>query len=178
MAKLPRWARDVPDLSASLDEVGRYWSLEMAARETGLSPVQLREYLDRPQITNATKAASRMSRPARRLGKEPLYSPEQCQEYVKLAGAPSAKAALLESLETVTAAQAEELGLATMDQLADEHRITRSTLKNHMQTYGGFPPIRAKLSRAGKAGRPAELRSKDEVAAWLLATFGPREEAC
>lgn len=179
MGYMPQWTADVIDLSATPSEVANYWSMTTAATHTGLSPKMLQDYLNRPKVTNTSHASSLISRPARRFGKEPLYSPEQCSEYVEMVRKSSSEAAPSQNIETVTAAQAEELGLATMEQIAEGLRIGLPTLKRLARTYADFPPVLKKLSLGGRRGQPPKLRSRYDVAEWYLTLFGPpEEEAC
>lgn len=179
---LPRWATDegVKDLTDEPVAItrGRYMWQTDCARRLGLSTAQLDDLLYRPRVTRRDSPLSAISRPAAHFRGDPLYSPKQCELFLKLADdAPSKLVSSNDKLPTVTRAEAGERGLLTDPEIAARHGFARSSIARFAATIETFPPFVAKQSTEGRRGHPHKLRDGGAVDAWFRARTEQHQEA-
>ena len=172
-----KWVEGVTDLYAQLDQAGNYLTVAQVAERTGLSPSTITDLLSRPQITSASNVLAPISRPAARIGNQPLYSHEQVGEVVSrqqatghrhLGGGDSPLPSLSPS-ETKKRNLVSVAEIAAMANAANPDGVHEQTVRRWARDSEDFPPAVALRSRAGgHPGVPNVVRERAKVAKWLI----------
>ena len=161
------WMDDgVVDLTNRLAEAAKYLSLDECAEKTSLSTVTLLDLLRRKRIDDETVPKSALSRPAARMGKNPLYSKAQVKTYLGRLKARDAQSTRASAVPTLTPEEAAEQGAMTLQQLADHHGMSKIHLRRSMSESDSCPGPVGKLLAATKGQRPL-LFDERAVSAWL-----------
>jgi hypothetical protein len=117
-----KWVEGVRDLYPNhLDEANNYFGVPAVAEQTGLSPSTIKDLLSRVPITSETNVLAPISRPACRIGNQPLYSQEQIDKVTErqratghrhLGGGDA-------PLSSITPAEARKRNLVSVEEIAE-----------------------------------------------------------
>lgn len=155
---------DVLDLTDRLEEAARYLRMPDAASATGLTVGVLKQMLLRARITAKDNPRAAMSRPAARVGTDPLYSRKQISRYQRAVAAATARQP---GWEVITSEDAERRGLRTADELAADFGVHKGSLSRWANTAADFPAVVGVLPNYGRPGNPPKLRHGAAVGQWL-----------
>jgi hypothetical protein len=173
-----KWAEGVRDLYPNhLDEANDYLGVPAVAEQTGLSPSTIKDLLSRVPITSETNVLAPISRPACRIGNQPLYSQEQIDKVTErqratghrhLGGGDA-------PLSSITPAEARKRNLVSVEEIAEMANaqnpggVHEQTVRRWARDADDFPPAVALRSReGGHPGVPKVVRERKKVVAWLV----------
>lgn len=174
------WAKDVPDLyeTGELHLAPGLLRTPEVASATGLSVKTIEDALSRPPVTKHNNPLVHLSRPFRRIGNSPLWSPEQVERAAELRrlDEPRYLGGGDEQLDTIDAAEADELGYLSTTEIAamvpnsrDRARtVHEQTVRRWARENADFPRAVALRARShGHPGVPLVVYKGDEIRAWL-----------
>jgi hypothetical protein len=173
-----KWVEGVRDLYPNhLDEANNYFGVPAVAEQTGLSPSTIKDLLSRVPITSETNVLAPISRPACRIGNQPLYSQEQIDKVTErqratghrhLGGGDA-------PLSSITPAEARKRNLVSVEEIAEMANaqnpdgVHEQTVRRWARDADDVPPAVALRSReGGHPGVPKVVRERKKVAAWLV----------
>lgn len=160
------WTSDTPE-RLDLIRTGHY-TLPDACEYIGLAETTVRDLLSRPVITAAHNMLAPISRPAARVGNEPLYSRRQLDEVVARRTATRRFRSI--ELEKLTFDDATRQHLASHVEMAELFRFHENTLRKWGSAHADFPtPVAAREHPGGYPGTPTVVFDVVEVFRWLVA---------
>lgn len=176
------WTATAVPVSARQAVEGGYVELGDLRHITKLAKATIRDALSRPPIEDVTVPLGALARPAARIGgvasPEPLWSREQVDEYLRRREVQNSRVTQRNpDLPQVSATEARERNLASVEELAEELGLAPNTLRRWARTYRtvtadrpAFPPEVAMARREppNHRGRQHRLRDRQAVAEWVL----------
>lgn len=144
-----------------------YYTLPQAAEYISLSEATVRDLLSRPVITAAHNMLAPISRPAARIGGEPVYTRRQLDEV----NARRAATRRLRSseLDKLTYEEADRQHLKSYAEMAELFRFHENTLRKWGSAHDDFPvPIASREHSGGYPGTPTVVFDAVEVLRWLV----------
>lgn len=173
-----KWVEGVRDLYPNnLDEAADYLGVPAVAEQTGLSPSTIKDLLSRAPITSETNVLAPISRPACRIGNQPLYSQEQVDKVTERQRATGHRhlGGGDEPLPSITPAEARKRNLVSVEEIAEmadaqnPGGVHEQTVRRWARDAEDFPPAVALRSReGGHPGVPKVVREKKKVISWLV----------
>jgi hypothetical protein len=158
------WTADVPERT-DLIRAG-YYTLEQACEYIGLSTVTVGDLLSRPRITAAHNMLAPISRPAARIGGEPVYTRRQLDDVI----ARRAVTRRLRSsdLDKLSHEEAERQHLKSYTEMAELFGFHENTLRKWGSAHDDFPaPVASREHPGGYPGTPTVVFDAVEVLRWL-----------
>jgi hypothetical protein len=163
-----------------------YLDLDQLVDRTGLAAATIRDALSRSPIEDSTVPLGALARPAARIGgvasPAPMWSPEQVADFARRREARLRAGQTATVLPEVTATEARERGLASIEALAEELGLAPNSLRRWSRTFrtdsGGraaFPPEVALAAREepNHRGRQHRLRDRLAVIRWVRDHVNP-----
>ena len=146
-----QWINGVPDLYADLDAARAYRTVAQVSEATGFSPITITDLLSREPITSATNPLGALSRPAARIGTNPLYSRSQVRDCLhrRNANVDMNLGGTYTPLPKLSAAEADARGLVSTVEIADMAEVHEQTVRRWKARRADFP-------------QPVALRERDE----------------
>lgn len=160
-----RWATEAEDLSYDLDRAARQLTIIQLAHETGLSVNTIEDSLTRKKITSPDNPRGAIDRPAYMVGGDPLWSPEQLQEFLR-------RAAINTKVELplISSEEADDRGLISTNELAAWLGIHDQTVRKWEANFNDtYPPAVGRRSRNGLPGVPEHVRETSAIVDWIKA---------
>jgi len=172
------WVEGIPDLISELDKAGDYLDVAKVSSETGFAVATILDLLSRPPITSGVNPQGPLSRPARRIGNNPLYSREQVNDAKQLL-ATSRRAHFGGGdapLPSVTPEEALRQGLLSTDEIAalainekNPNGVRDQTVRRWSRDHADFPDRVASRSRqGGHPGVPMVMYDGLKAITWLV----------
>lgn len=168
------WVEDAQQITVRRAYEDRYLDLADLADHVRLSQFTIRDALSRPKIEEPTIPLGALSRPAAYIGGKaspsPMWSREQVAEYDRRAKALREAPVNTPQLPEVTAEEAEEQGLASIEKLAIVCGVAPNTLRRWARLYRSEFPEEvaiAKREAPNHRGRQHRLRSQKAVQDWI-----------
>jgi len=159
------WTTDVVE-RLDLIRAGHY-TLPQAAEYIGLSEATVRDLLSRPVITATHNMLAPISRPAMRLGGEPIYTRRQLDE-VNTRRAATRRLRSSE-LDKLTFEEAERQHLRSYAEMAELFKFHENTLRKWGGAHDDFPVATASREHpGGYPGTPTVVFDAVEVLRWLI----------
>lgn len=172
-----QWVTGIPDLINNLAEAGNYLNVSQVSTETGFAVATIVDLLSRPPITSKTNPQGPLSRPARRIGNNPLYSREQVDEakHRLAAGRHSHFGGGDEPLPSVDHAEAIRRNLLSTEEIAslatkaNPDGVRDQTIRRWSRDHDDFPPRVALRAREGNhPGVPMVMYDGPKAIEWLI----------
>ena len=159
------WTTDTPE-RLDLIRAG-YYTLPQAAEYIGLSEATVRDLLSRPPITAAHNMLAPISRPAARVGGEPIYSRAQLNAVIdRRAATRRLRSADLDKISHDEAEQQYLKSHAEMSELFGKHE---NSLRKWDSAYADFPkPVASREHSGGYPGTPTIVFDTLEMYRWLV----------
>lgn len=162
------WMELAIDLQDDLDQAARHLTRGRVSDLTGLAESTISDTLTRRAITHEHNPRRAICRPDYRIGRTPLWSEEQVDEYKRIAaGRPEDG-----DLPTVSPGEAANDGLVTTAEIRERLDVHDQTLRRYQRSSSTYPQPLARLSREGSPGVPEHLRKWEAVLVWALRTSG------
>jgi len=162
--RVARWEADALDLSDDIQTAAQYLPVGKVSDLTGLSSETIEDSLTREPITNLANPRSALCNPAARIGRLPLWHPDQVAAYKRLQAAADAEPA--PSWPTVSKDEAEAQGLVDIVTAAERFGLHEQTLRKAQRFDATYPETVAVRARDGRPGPPEHLRSWDAILEW------------
>ena len=177
MQSRARWATDAVDLSNDLNRAAQQLTLGALADKTGLSARTIEDSLTREKISDPDNPRGALDRPKYSVGGDPLWSPEQLQDYFKRKERQATKrAAAAMALPLIAPEESEQRGLIATLELAELLGIHVQTVRRWEANFGDtYPPAVARRSRDKRPGVPEHVRELTEIIDWIKAKNAERE---
>lgn len=170
------WATDIPDLyPGDLASAGKYLTQAQVSEQTSLSPKTLADALSRPRVTKEDNPMFALSRPARRIANQPLYSKTQVEQALKIQRANGHRhlGGGDKPLPVVSAVESARSELISAVEIAEFAGVHEQTVRRWIREQASFPPAVALRSRSGAPGEkvhpgvPIVVREQAAVERWL-----------
>lgn len=175
------WAKDVPDLYelGELHLAAGLLRVAEVASATGLSVPTINDALSRPPVTRQANALVHLSRPYRRIGNAPLWSPEQVAKAVEMRTSDEEPRFLgggTQQLETIDAETADAHGYLSTTEIAamvpnprnPARTMHEQTVRRWARENDDFPRAVALRARSGgHPGVPIVVYDGGEIRDWL-----------
>lgn len=159
------WTADVPE-RLDLIRAG-YYTLAQAAAYIGLSEATVRDLLSRPVITAAHNMLAPISRPATRIGSEPIYTRAQLNAVIDRRAA--TRRLRSSELDKLTHEEADRQHLKSYAEMAELFDFHENTLRKWGSAHDDFPaPIASREHPGGYPGTPTVVFDAVEVLRWLI----------
>lgn len=159
------WTASVPE-RLDLIRAG-YYTLPQAAEYIGLSEVTVRDLLSRPLITAAHNMLAPISRPAARIGGEPVYSRAQLNAVINRRAV--TRRLRSSELDKLTFEEADQQHLKSCAEMAELFDFHENTLRKWGSAHDDFPaPIASREHPGGYPGTPTVVFDAVEVLQWLI----------
>jgi hypothetical protein len=173
-----QWVEGIPDLIHQLDVAGSYLNVSQVATATGFAVATITDLLSRPPITSANNPQGPLSRPAARIGNQPLYSHEQVAETKARLAAVSRDhfGGGDTPLPSISPDEAARRGLLSTDEIASLAVTTRTpngvrdqTVRRWSRDHKDFPPrVALRARRGGRPGVPMVMYNGLKAVSWLI----------
>lgn len=168
MAETPAPSHWTADVTERVDLIrGGFYTLPQAAAYVGLSEVTVADLLSRPVITAAHNMLAPISRPATRIGGEPIYTRRQLDDV----NARRAATRRLRSsdLGKLSHDEAGRQHLKSYTEMAELFGFHENTLRKWGSAHDDFPsPIASREHPGGYPGTPTVVFDSVEVLRWLI----------
>lgn len=159
------WTADVPE-RADLIRAG-FYTLDQACEYIGLSAVTVRDLLSRPVITAAHNMLAPISRPAARIGGEPIYTRRQLDDVI--ARRSVTRRLRSADLDKLSHEQAQRQHLKSYAEMAELFGFHENSLRKWSSGYDDFPaPVASREQSGGYPGTPTVVFDTVEVFRWLV----------
>lgn len=160
-----RWITDVPDMYSALATANTFLTVAEVSRLTGFSPNTITDLLSREPITAPSNPQGPLSRPAARIGVNPLYSTAQVEEVLRRRGNLQDR----QKLTKFSVAEAAELDLVSMVEIAELARVHEQTVRKWSSRSDAFPRPVGERERDAESpsGVPFVVYERRAVVAWL-----------
>lgn len=165
-----RWADTAIDLSNDLNQAAQQLTIIQLADATGLSVNTIEDSLTREKITSETNPRGAIDRPAFMVGGQPLWSPEQLQEFLR-----RAETSEKVELPLISSADADDQGLISTNELAAWLSIHDQTVRKWEANFKTYPPVIGRRSRDGRPGVPEHVRETAKIIEWIKARNAANE---
>lgn len=162
--RVARWEADARNLSDDLVTAATYLPVGKVSDQTGLSTETILDSLTREPITNETNPRGALCNPAARVGRLPLWHPDQVAEYKRRKAVADAEPT--PAWPTVSDDEAREQGLVDIVTAAERFGVHEQTLRKAQRTDATYPATVAVRARNGRPGPPEHLRRWEDVRAW------------
>lgn len=162
--RVARWEADALDLTKDIRTAATYLAVGEVSDLTGLSTQTIEDSLTRKPITNEANPRGALCNPAARIGRIPLWSRQQVDEYLRRRRAIEAEPT--PDWPTVSKDEAEEQGLVDIVTAAKRFGLHEQTLRKAQRFDATYPKTVAVRSRDGRPGPPEHLRRWDEIVEW------------
>lgn len=162
--RMAEWMAMAEDLQEDLVEAAKHLPIGRVSDLTGLADSTINDTLTRKAITHADNPRRAICRPDYRIGRTPLWSIEQVEEYKRIA----AERPEDDDLPTITPGQAESDGLVTTAEIRERLDVHDQTLRRYQRSNSNYPKPVGRLSREGSPGVPEHLRRWEDVLVWAL----------
>lgn len=174
-----QWITDIPDLlqQNKLAEAGNYLTVAQVSSATGFSVATIADLLSRPRITSDTNPQGPLSRPAARIGNQPLYSQEQVDRSRQLlaAGRRQHFGGGDTPLPPVDFDEAVRRGLLSTDEIAslatkaNPDGVRDQTVRRWSRDHQDFPPrVALRARQGGHPGVPMVMYDGLKAIKWLI----------
>lgn len=171
-----QWIEGIPDLYGDLDVARSYLTVAQVSKLTGFSPSTITDLLSRELITAPNNPLGALSRPAARIGVNPLYSPAQVDDCLRRRQVSDELnlGGTFTPLPKVSAEEAAQRKLISSTEIAELARVHEQTVRKWKSRHADFPPAVALRERDkdGHSGVPFVVHEKAAVERWLRAKFG------
>lgn len=172
------WVDGIEDLINALDEAGGYFNVAQVSSETGFAVATILDLLSRPPITSEDNPQGPLSRPAKRIGNNPLYSHAQVDETKRrLANSRRAHFGGGDApLPSVTPEEALRQGLLSTDEIAalaitakNPNGVRDQTVRRWSRDNADFPDrVASRSRRGGHPGVPMVMYDGLKAITWLV----------
>lgn len=160
------WTADTPE-RADLIRAG-FYLLPDACEYIGLAETTVRDLLSRPVITAAHNMLAPISRPAARIGGEPLYSRRQLDDVN--ARRTATRRLRSAGLDKLNWDDAERQHLKSHVEMAELFGLAENSLRKWDSAYEDFPePVASRERSGGFPGTPTLVFDAVEMFRWLVA---------
>lgn len=166
--RMAEWMVLAEDLADDLAQAAQHLQVGRVSDLTGLATSTIEDTLTRKAITQESNPRRAICRPDFRVGRMPLWSQAQVDEYKRIAEGKAED----EDLPTVTSQGAESGGLVTTAEIRKRLDLHDQTLRRYQRSNSTYPRPVARLSREGSPGVPEHLREWGAVLAWALKQEG------
>ena len=177
-----QWVTGIPDLINRLAEAGDYLNVSQVSTETGFAVATITDLLSRPPITSEANPQGPLSRPAARIGNQPLYSREQVDEAKRrlTAGRHSHFGGGDEPLPSIDPVDARRRNLLATDEIASlvtttpggrptPSGVREQTIRRWSRDHKDFPPrVALRAREGGHAGVPMVMYDGLKAIKWLV----------
>jgi predicted DNA-binding transcriptional regulator AlpA len=171
MTTRAQWISGIPDLYSTLDTARSYLNIAQVSELTGFSPTTITDLLSREPITSPTNPLGALSRPAARIGVNPLYSNAQVEDCLRRrqVNTDLNLGGMYHPLPKVTAKEAAQRNLISVTEIAELAGVHEQTVRKWKARNSTFPPPVALRERDedGHSGVPFVVHEKVAVARWL-----------
>lgn len=174
-----QWVEGIDDLINRLGEAGDYLNVAQVSSETGFAVATILDLLSRPPITTEDNPQGPLSRPAKRIGNNPLYSRAQVDETKRrlAAGRRQHFGGGDTPLPSITPDEALQRGLLSTDEIASLAITERTpdgvrdqTVRRWSRDHSDFPNrVALRARQGGRPGVPMVMYDGLEAITWLVA---------
>jgi hypothetical protein len=171
-----QWVDGIPDLyeTGELERAGEFLTTAEVSAITGFAPSTISSMLSRPRITAKDNPFGPISRPATRIGINPLYSREQAAAAKELREKSPDKKHFgggTEPLPSVRFVDAQASGLASTIDIAQQVGVHEQSVRAWSRTDASFPSPVALRERPAEEpmGAPSVVYELEPVMAWMRA---------
>lgn len=173
-----QWVEGIDDLINRLGEAGDYLNVAQVSSATGFAVATILDLLSRPPITSEDNPQGPLSRPAARIGNNPLYSHAQIAETNRrlALGRRQHFGGGDMPLPSVSPDEALRQGLLSTDEIASLAVTERTpdgvrdqTVRRWSRDHTDFPPrVALRTRQGGRPGVPMVMYEGLKAITWLV----------
>jgi hypothetical protein len=161
-----QWMIQAKDLTDDPGRAALYLTVGQLSNAVGLAPGTITDSLTRPPITVKDNPRRAICRPAARIGRLPLWTRQQLDEFLAIRDRVEKDRELgPHAIEAVTVDQALERGLFSLVEYAELFDVHDQTLRRAQSQDGTFPPAVARR-RKDVPGVPEHLFERAAMTTW------------
>lgn len=167
-ARTARWEVEATDLTAEPARSGEYLTAGQLSDAINLSPGTIMDSITRARITVTDNPRSAICRPAARIGRLPLWSPQQRDEFLRIREEAKDSKDIIRKLEAVDEEEARQRSLYSLVEFAAMFNVHDQTLRRAQGHDGTFPKAVARR-RKDLPGVPEHLFPLGPMVDWAHA---------